>query len=183
MTDGEGEELRRVIEGCWPALPKTVRDAYERPELVNSIWALMASRRVRRPSRLHVRLAAIDVHRMRTHYRSGQRHGDVFNASEQSTREPAETLDTESAEHGPRKNRVKPDELAPLERMPSRDARPENRAEFVDGLREIRRRFGSEGLLTFVLAKVLELRARDVVAVMDYEPDSALAKSIGANGA
>lgn len=153
-----GDALLRIVEGAFHTIPKMVREAYERDELTNSIWLMLHSRRVTNPSKLHVRSAAIDFHRMRTHYRRGKRHGDVF------TRDFTERgPDGASIALGDREASVLPPEPGAM----------------VDYLRELRRRFGSEGLTVFLLARVLDLPARSVSEILDYAPDSALAKSIG----
>jgi len=141
-------KLLRAVESGISAVPKTIRSAYPRDELVNASWLILKSRGIRNPSRLQVRCAAIDQHRMNTHYRRGQTHRTV---------DSAESL---------------PDD------RPSREI-PTGRAEIVDHLRDIRRRFGTDGLASFLLSRIIGLPNSCVVQIMDYHPKSALAQSVG----
>jgi hypothetical protein len=57
------------------------------------------------------------------------------------------------------------------------------RLEITEALRDVRRRFGTDGLAMFLLARVMELPEAAIRGIMDLEPQSALARSIGSIGA
>lgn len=149
--------LLRAIESGISASPRAVRSAYSAGDLVNSIWLLLRSRGVRNPSRLQIRSAAIDVHRRDSHYTPH------FRLGLQRRRKPS------------------------VEFMPDIPERPVNgvaaRQDLADHLRDVRRRFGTDGLAMFLLSRVMELPARAVAEILDYAPDSALARSVAEMGA
>lgn len=152
MAKRLGETLFRAVESAFPAIPKTVRNAYPRDELVNATWLILHSRGVRRPTKLQVRNASIDFHRSNTRYRKGNKHGDVLTGD---VHVPEQPVNGNGADH---------DDHIEIH------------------LRDIRRRFGTDGLAVFLLSRVMDLAPRAVSVIMDYEPNSALARSLGALG-
>jgi hypothetical protein len=153
-----GVSLLHAIESSFSAIPKTIRKSYEREELVSSTWLILKSRGAKRPTKVQIKFAAIDFHRTNTHYRAkkhGQRHGDLF------TNHPS--VDPVSS------NEVVPDK--------TRD-----HSEVVEHFHDLRRRFGTDGFLIFLLSRVLEFSRRDINQIMDFEPDSALSRSFGEMG-
>lgn len=159
MPGGNGDQqLLRAVESLYStAVPRAVREAYPRDELVNSLFLLLKSRRVRRPTRIQIRSAAIDHHRRETHYPRRWKFG-------MSLREPRKVF------YGPVQENGRSSPPASL------------REEIADHLRDVRRRFGTDGLAVFLLSRVMELPARQVADVMDFAPDSALARSIAEIG-
>jgi len=140
--NGKGIRLVRLIEAAWGAIPKPIRLAYPKAELINQV--------VKKPSRVHVRNASIDYHRMNTKYRRGKKHGDQFTN--------IEIVDT-SAEPG----HADPTQI--------KDG-------IADHFHELRRRLGTEGLCIFMLARVLEMSPKQIRRIMDLDPESLLSHSI-----
>ena len=147
-----GVSLLRCIESSFSAIPKTIQKTYDREELVSSIWLILKSRGTRNPSRVKVKFAAIDFHRTNTHYRKGKKHGDQFTNSGESLNEE-----------------ILPDKT-------------QDKSEVVEHFHDLRRRFGTDGFLIFLLSRVLEFSRRDINQIMDFEPDSALSRSFGELG-
>lgn len=150
-------ELLRAVESEIHSVPRAVREAYPRDELVNSVFVLLKSRRVKKPSRLKIKSAAIDVFRRDTHYPRSARF---------------------------RRTKEKPRSVSYVEEPIGSHARaPETKTELADHLLDIRRRFGTDGLAVFMMVRVMEMNPGAVARVMDFEPDSALARSIREMGA
>ena len=99
-----------------------------------------------------MKFAAIDFHRTNTHYRKGKKHGDQFTNSGESLNEE-----------------ILPDKT-------------QDKSEVVEHFHDLRRRFGTDGFIIFLLSRVLEFSRRDINQIMDFEPDSALSRSFGELG-
>ncbi len=54
-----------------------------------------------------------------------------------------------------------------------------SRAELVDQLSAYRRKFGVERMAAIILIRVLKMAPAGAAEVLGYDPDSALAKSLG----
>jgi hypothetical protein len=149
--------LLRAVESSVFSAPPSVVEAYDRDELVNSVFLILKSRGVRRPTRLQVRSAAIDHHRMVTHYPRIWRH------RHHQRRHPS---------------------VAAVPDLPERAESDKSsvRLEITEALRDVRRRFGTDGLAVFLLSRVMELSPRIIGEIMDYESDSTLARSLGEIG-
>tara|TARA_Y100000296_G_C4961854_1_gene151391 strand:+ start:60 stop:536 length:477 start_codon:yes stop_codon:yes gene_type:complete len=147
-----GVSLLHCIEASFSAIPKTIRKTYEREELVSSTWLILKSRGAKRPTKVQIKFAAIDFHRTNTHYRKGKKHGDQFTNSGESLNEE-----------------ILPDKT-------------QDKSEVVEHFHDLRRRFGTDGFIIFLLSRVLEFSRRDINQIMDFEPDSALSRSFGELG-
>ena len=149
-----GVSLLHCIESSFSAIPKTIQKTYDREELVSSIWLILKSRGTRNPSKVKVKFAAIDFHRTNTHYRAkkhGQRHGALFT------------------------NHPSVDPLSSEEAVPDKTR---DHSEVVEHFHDLRRRFGTDGFVIFLLSRVLEFSRRDINQIMDFEPESALSRSL-----
>ena len=149
-----GVSLLHCIESSFSAIPKTIQKTYDREELVSSIWLILKSRGTRNPSKVKVKFAAIDFHRTNTHYRAkkhGQRHGALFS------------------------NHPSVDPLSSEEAVPDKTR---DHSEVVEHFHDLRRRFGTDGFVIFLLSRVLEFSRRDINQIMDFEPESALSRSL-----
>ena len=159
-----GVSLLHAIESSFSAIPKTIRKTYEREELVSSTWLILKSRGAKRPTKVQIKFAAIDFHRTNTHYRKANKHGDQYTntISETSLDDPRRPFPFDHKLEVPDKTR--------------------DHSEVVEHFHDLRRRFGTDGFLIFLLSRVLEFSRRDINQIMDFEPDSALSRSFGELG-
>lgn len=153
MTNSPDEQLFRAVEGAYNSIPKTVRISYERDEIVNAIWLLMKRRGISKPSRLQIRMAAIDHHRTITHYRRRKIHGDSFT-----------NIDF-MGQNGSLRNEGRAHGLVTVP-APSEKPRQETKAEISSALEAIRMRYGTEGLAVFLLTQILEIDRPSVKAIL-----------------
>ena len=158
-----GVSLLHAIESSFSAIPKTIRKTYEREELVSSTWLILKSRGAKRPTKVQIKFAAIDFHRTNTHYRKANKHGDQY------TNTISETSDD-------------PRRPFPFDHKLEVPDNTRDKSEVVEHFHDLRRRFGTDGFLIFLLSRVLEFSRRDINQIMDFEPDSALSRSFGELG-
>ena len=154
-----GVSLLHCIESSFSAIPKTIQKTYDREELVSSIWLILKSRGTRNPSKVKVKFAAIDFHRTNTHYAKVNKHGDQF----------TNTL-SESSENNSKASRFDHKLEVP--------DKTRDHSEVVEHFHDLRRRFGTDGFIIFILSRVLEFSRRDINQIMDFEPESALSRSL-----
>ena len=164
-----GVSLLRCIESSFSAIPKTIQKTYDREELVSSIWLILKSRGTRNPSRVKVKFAAIDFHRTNTHYRKANKHGDQYTNTISEASESIRRADDPRRPFRFNRKLEVPDKT-------------QDKSEVVEHFHDLRRRFGTDGFIIFLLSRVLEFSRRDINQIMDFEPDSALSRSFGELG-
>ena len=173
-----GVSLLHAIESSFSAIPKTIRKTYEREELVSSTWLILKSRGAKRPTKVQIKFAAIDFHRTNTHYRAkkhGQRHGDQITNTISSRK-------MDGSSHLMSGGSKSEKDVWVFSSEDKDNSRVEARMEIVEHFHDLRRRFGTDGFIIFLLSRVLEFSRRDINQIMDFEPDSALSRSFGELG-
>ena len=162
MAGGNGKSsdlvLLRAIESGMGAVPQKIHRKYPRDEIINRTFLSLKSRNLFSPTKTQVKHAAVDWFRI---YEHKPRH---WRGRPKNKNHPTVILNND------------------IEAVTTDNgiSRAEFRCELKNDLRQVRRKFGTDGLASFLLGRLAGMSSRDIAEIMDFDPNSALAKSLGA---
>ena len=148
--NGHDAALWRAVESSFTSVPVVIREKFERDEILNETWLNLRRRNVSCPSKLQVKMAAVDAFRGFNKYRRRRKYGVNIRPVGRLSREEFKEIT----------NRQAPAQSVDWQ------------GQVIEKLKALHLRFGSAGLNVFLLCRIMELDALRICEILGIDDRS-----------